>query len=293
MKQIEGMLKMMNKLIHIIAIILVLSACDSNRKQEANIPVDVIKTDTSTTITASRLDKKRKVRLATIDTVSINEIKRYINDELPTIFDYYKQELVEDYSAWSEKLFGRCCSNADLTFNENLFFKVTSNVENKKYPVTNISDMDYSTAYVFKPNAEVKITIQLNLDKSFLSGKYSNKKLLNPNEVIMNPIKLSLINGYVKSEVLFYENTRVREVEVYIDDQFIETVVLMDTPLVQELEVDAIFKTNDIITLKPISFYKGTKYDDVCITEIQTNLGKTALPSLNKKYNLMELLNKK
>ncbi|MBG6130351.1 hypothetical protein IWQ47_001566 [Aquimarina sp. EL_43] len=279
--------------IKLVILLLVCIACNSNKKKDTNIPVvDAIKIDTSNTIVTSGLDENRKATLATIDSVSINEIKRYIDDELPTIFDYYKQELVEEHSAWSDKLFGRCCSNADLTFTENLFYKINSNVKNEKYPITNISDTDYSTAYVFKPNTKVKINIQLDPDKSFLSGKYSNKKLLNTNEVIMNPIKLSLINGYVKSKALFYENTRVKEVKVYVNHKYIETVVLMDTPLVQEFKVNAIFKTNDIITLEPVSVYKGSKYDDVCISEIQTNLGKTALPGLNKKYNLMELLNK-
>ncbi|WP_025663141.1 NADase-type glycan-binding domain-containing protein [Aquimarina megaterium] len=280
--------------IKLVILLLVCIACNSNKKKDTNIPVvDAIKIDTSNTIVTSGLDENRKATLATIDSVSINEIKRYIDDELPTIFDYYKQELVEEHSAWSDKLFGRCCSNTDLTFTENLFYKINSSFKNEKYPITNISDTDYSTAYVFKPHTEVKLNIQLDLDKSFLSGKYSNKKLLNTNEVIMNPIKLSLINGYVKSKALFYENTRVKEVKVYVNHEYIETVVLMDTPLVQEFKVNAIFKTNDIITLEPVSVYKGSKYDDVCISEIQTNLGKTALPGLNKKYNLMELLNKK
>ncbi|WP_108809039.1 NADase-type glycan-binding domain-containing protein [Aquimarina spinulae] len=279
--------------IKLIILLLVCIACNSNKKKSADVlVVNTIKIDTSDHIITSELDEKQEVTLATIDSVSIKEIKQYIDDELPTIFDYYKQELIEEHSAWSDKLFGRCCSNTDLTFTENLFYKISSNFKNEKYLITNISDTDYSTAYVFKPNTKVKINIQLDLGKSFLSGRYSNKKLLNPNEVIMNPIKLSLINGYVKSKALFYENTRVKEIKVYVNHKYVETVVLMDKPLVQEFKVNAIFKTNDIITLEPISFYKGSKYDDVCISEIQTNLGKTALPGLNKKYNLMELLNK-
>ena len=75
-----------------------------------------------------------------IDSVSINEIKTYINEELPTIFDYYYQEKIEEYSNWSNKLFGRCCSNTDLTFTENLYFKITSNIDTKKHPISNISD---------------------------------------------------------------------------------------------------------------------------------------------------------
>lgn len=228
-----------------------------------------------------------------IDSESIKEIKKYIGNELPSIYDYYRQEETGDYMTWSDKMFGRCCSNTDLTFNENLFFKISSNLNDEKYPITNLSDTQYSTAFVFKSNSEVKIYLQLDLDKSFLQGKYSNKNLFNSDDIIMNPIKLSLINGYVKTKALFYENGRVKELEVYVNNRFIQTILLMDSPLVQEFEINAIFKTNDIITLEPKTYYKGTKYDEICISEIQSNLGETALPSLNKKYNLMELINKK
>lgn len=232
---------------------------------------------------------------ATIDSISISEIKRYIENELPTIFQYYKQEKIEDYSTWSSKMFGRCCSNTDLTFNENLYFKISSNFTNEQYPFTNLSDTQYSTAFAFKPDLEVKIKLQLDLslDKSFLQGKYSNKNLLKPDQVIMKPIQLSLINGYTKSKKLFYENARVKEMEVYVNDTYKETIVLLDTPLVQQFEVNATFKTNDIITLEPITYYEGTKYSDICISEVQSNLGKIALPILNKKYNLIALMNKK
>ena len=239
------------------------------------------------------VDNKQIVTLSVIDSVSIKELKYWVKDKLPTIFDYYRQETIEEHSAWSSKMFGRCCSNTDLTFNENLFFKISSNFRNKKYPITNISDTKYSTAFVFKPDSKVKISVEMDLDNSFLDGTYANKNVLNLEEVIMNPIKLSVINGYVKSKELFYKNGRVKELNVYINNQYIQSVILLDLPLVQEFTVNAVFKTGDNITLEPKTYYKGTKYDDICISEIQTNLGKTALSSLNKKYNLMELMNKK
>lgn len=228
-----------------------------------------------------------------IDSVSINEIKRYVEEELPNIFAYYKQERTDEYSIWSEKLFGRCCSNTDISFNENLFFKITSNIENEKYPISNLSDNAYLTTYAFKENSEVKISLKLDKEQSFLQGKYSNKNLLKPDEIIMNPIRLSLVNGYVKSQELYHNNGSVRKMEVYVNNEYKQTVILKDTPLVQELRVNAIFRTNDVITLVPKSYYYGVAYDDVCISEIQTNLGETAVPSLNKKFDLIELMNKR
>lgn len=227
-----------------------------------------------------------------IDSVSISEIKRFSDEELPTIFDYYKQEKIEEYSNWSPKLFGRCCSNTDISFTENLFFKISSNIDNKKHPISNISDTEYLTAFAFKPGSKIKIDLELDLNNSYLEGNYSNKKILKPNEVIMNPIRLSLINGYTKSKELFYKNGRIKEMEFYVNNKLTQTVVLMDTPLVQEITINSFFNTNDIITLIPKSYYSGSHYDDICISEIQTNLGEVALTSLNKKFNLIELMNK-
>ncbi len=227
-----------------------------------------------------------------IDSVSIDEIKRYMDGELSSIFDFYQEEKTGDYTTWSEKLFGRCCSNTDLSFTENLYFKITSSFQNKKYPVSNLSDTRYLTAYAFKKESDVKISLQLDMDNSFLDGKYSNKNLLAANEIIMYPIRISLINGYAKSEELFRKNGKVKEMEIYVNDEHIQTLTLMDTPLVQELTIHSIFKTNDVITLIPKTYYEGEAYDDICITEIQTNLGEIALPLLNEKFNLIELINR-
>ncbi len=223
-----------------------------------------------------------------IDSVSLSEIKQYVKTK-KTIYDYYH---FDDESVWSEKMFGRCCSNTDLRFTENLFLKVNSNISNKKYPINHASDTEYLTSFAFKPSDQVRITLYLDKDNSFIEGKYSNKNILKDDEIIMHPIKLSIINGYVKSEDTFYENGRVKTMDVYVNNQYKQTVVLIDTPLIQEFKINSIFKTNDTISLVPTTYYKGTKYEDICISEIQTNLGQTALKSLNEKYNLMELINK-
>ncbi len=227
-----------------------------------------------------------------VDSVSVRQIKRFSAIELPTIFDYYKEEKTGDYSNWSEKLFGRCCSNTDLRFTDNLFFKITSSFDSPKYPITHLADGQYLTAFAFKPIDSVRIHLQIDIENSFLKGKYSNANLLKTTEMIMNPIRVSLINGYTKSETLFYKNGRVKEMEFYVNNEYKQTVVLLDSPLVQEVTIDGIFTTKDIITLVPKSYYRGSTSDDICISEIQTNLGESGLPELNKKFNLMELINK-
>ncbi|WP_347373782.1 hypothetical protein [Aequorivita sp. Q41] len=276
-------------------LLIFISACKEKQAIASDPPPPPQSTKISTDSLPTKASTKEllvTVNKAKIDSLSIGEMKRFNNSAYPDIYAYYNEEKTGDYSSWSEKLFGRCCSNTDLSFNENLYFKITATIENEEHPSSNLSDTGYLTAYAFKEKSNVKISVQLDLENSFLQGEYANQNLLEADEIIMNPIKLSLINGYVKSEATFKQNGRVKELDFYINNQLTQTFILLDTPLVQEISVNAIFKTNDSITLVPKSYYYGSKYDDICITEIQTNLGKTALPRLNKKFNLMELINK-
>ena len=94
---------------------------------------------------------------------------------------------------------------------------------------------------------------------------------------------------YTKSKKTFKENGRVNEMKVYLNSKYIATVKLQDTPLIQEFEIDFIFSKNDSLTLVPLNYYKGTKYDDICISEIQSSLAQITHPSINRKYKVDEL----
>ena len=168
-----------------------------------------------------------------IDSVSVFEIKRFAEKEYASIFGYYNEEKTGEESTWSEKLFGRCYSNSDLSFTENLFFKTMILFDDDNPSIPNISDTQYLTPYTFKPKPKSNLQIRLSLDlkKSFLEGKYSNENLLKKDEIIMNPIKLSLINGNVNSKTFFYKNGRIKEMEFYINKESsinLEKVVIYD-----------------------------------------------------------------
>jgi len=109
-------------------------------------------------------------------------------------------------------------------------------------------------------------------------------------QISLKPFKLSLVNGYTKSKETFEQNGRVKTMKVFLNKKYSGTILLLDTPLVQEFELAVLFTRNDIITLKPLTFYRGTRYDNICISEIQSNLGTIAYPSINKKYIINELL---
>ncbi|WP_378174081.1 hypothetical protein [Aquimarina sp. SS2-1] len=245
----------------------------------------------TTNASHSVTDIKQEVKLATIDSVSITEIKGNTSGDIPTIFDFYKKEQIDEVDIWSDKMFGRCCSEADLSYSELLYFDITATIDNSKYPLKNVFDRRYRTAFVFKENDQVEISLKLKRNEE--SHKYHTELLvddvLKTNDTLLKPFRLSLVNGYVKSEKTFKENARIKEVKVFLNKDYKGTIQLLDTPLVQEFALDFIFSKNDTVRLKPISYYKGTKYNDICISEIQSCLAHITHTSINKKYKVREL----
>ncbi len=231
-----------------------------------------------------------KIERATIDSISINEIKRFCDTKYSTIYDYYKHEKIDEVAIWSDKMFGRCCTEADLDYSELLKFEITASTSNTKYPSDNLSDHYYRTAYVFKENKGAEIHLKLiGVEEHKYHTNLLVDEVLKPSDIILKPFKLSLVNGYVKSEKTFKENGRVKELKILLNDTYQGTVELQDTPLVQQFEMDFTFFKNDEVTLIPISFYRGTTYDDICISEIQSSLSQITHPSINGKYKVTEL----
>ena len=231
--------------------------------------------------------KKQHLIFAKIDSISLSQIK-YTEKTNQSIFGYYKTEAVDEVEIWSDKMFGRCCSNADISYSEILRFSITTNVNNNSYPASNLSDTQYRTAYAFKEIQNIEIFLKLNRNSShhLSMTDLSVDEVLQPNDTLLKPFRLSLVNGYVKSEKTFKENRRVKTMDVFLNNNYKGTIQLIDTPMVQEFEVDVLFTRDDVIKLVPKSYYAGTKYSDICISEIQTNLGAISHFSLNEKFSV-------
>jgi len=230
--------------------------------------------------------------IAVIDSTSLRQINCFSN-KLPSIFEYYKSELKDELSVWSGKMFGSA-QRVDMTYAEALHFNFSTNYQNKNYPKSNLQDFSYLSAYVFKEDQEVTIDLTIdkehNLFNEYDSPKLHPDKVLQKTDTIMFPLQLSLANGYTKSKSLFYKNGRVKKLEVQLNNKTVGYVELLDTPLIQQFSVNALFTRDDKISLKPITFYEGTKYDDICISEIQSCLGAIAHPSINAKYKIREIM---
>ncbi|WP_375239120.1 hypothetical protein [Aurantibacter sp.] len=271
-------------------------SCNTKKGQEVNSTKNSIKSKTD--ILKTRIDsiKPKEIKslvLATIDSFSIEEIKHF-SESKSNIFNYYLIENQDEVEIWSEKMFGRCCTEADLLYSNLLSFNISANIENAKYPIKNLSDASYLKTYAFKETDTLDIYLKLDKNEDhFYHTEHTLDEVLKSTDTILNPFRLSLVNGYVKSEKTFTENGRVKTINVFMDNVFINTVKLLDTPLIQEFKVNAVFTKDSSVKLVPVSYYKGSKYTDVCISEIQSSLTHITHPSLNKKYKINTLFNYK
>ncbi len=207
-----------------------------------------------------------------------------------SVFEYYQHRKDDsDYSVWTEKLFGRCCTEADLQYSETLEWSVTSDIDHPKYPVSQLTDTWFTKTFAFKESEQPKIDLRLDLKSKRYRTTGSNLKshndLLRSEDTIAYPLDLSLVNGYTKSVDLYKNNGRIKTINVFHNGQLNCVVELMDSPEIQRFSLDLAFLKNDVVTLQPISFYKGLKYDDVCLTEIQRCVCMSGYSTLNEKYS--------
>ena len=140
-------------------------------------------------------------------------------------------------------------------------YRVTSNsylTEHGKisYKPENIHDFDLMTAWV--PNA-----------KNGVIGKKINFhfKPLSPR---VN--KIMIYNGYIKNYSLFKANSRVKKFKLYINGVPYANLLLADTSAPQSFEIDPVQSKNKkkdlILTFEIVEIYKGDKYLDVAVSEI-------------------------
>ncbi len=92
--------------------------------------------------------------------------------------------------------------------------------------------------------------------------------------------EIIIVNGYVKSKTAWENNSRVKKLKVYIDDEPYVILNLKDTLSSQSFEVEPIGhneradwealkeKPDWTIKFEILEVYKGLKYDDVVISEI-------------------------
>lgn len=124
-----------------------------------------------------------------------------------------------------------------------------------KYSANNIHDFDASTAWVEgKKGSGIgeRITIQLS------------------SHIPVSVTQIMIFNGYMKSEKLWKANGRVKTLKLYVNNKPYALLKLKDVIGEQIFEVDTQnFSEKPIqLTFEIVDVYKGSKYKDVAISEI-------------------------
>jgi hypothetical protein len=129
----------------------------------------------------------------------------------------------------------------------NSFKLSASSTLSGKYPTSNMTDFDLQSAWVEGANGlGIGEWITVNFDKTYMVA-----------ELIIFP-------GYGKSEELFYANGRLKEVELRFGESS-KTFTFADGFYAQSISINANISNLKIIVKDA---YPGTKYEDVCISEI-------------------------
>ncbi|MBR3824192.1 MAG: hypothetical protein IKJ39_03235 [Lachnospiraceae bacterium] len=85
--------------------------------------------------------------------------------------------------------------------------------------------------------------------------------------------EVCIVNGYAKDETTWLENNRVKSMKLYFMDEYMGTITLEDTMLPQYVDLSPVaMKVGNGCEAKfrfeIADVYKGTKYDDTCISGI-------------------------
>ena len=135
---------------------------------------------------------------------------------------------------------------------------------NIQYSASNAHDLSYKTAWIEGV-------------KGYGIGEYLIYHVQPTNPRITEII---IVNGYVKSDKVWKENSRVKRLKLYIDGKLYAILNLQDTKAEQHFKIEPIgvsdrkdyeaMKKMPIWTIKfeILEVYHGDKYDDTAITEI-------------------------
>jgi hypothetical protein len=82
----------------------------------------------------------------------------------------------------------------------------------------------------------------------------------------------SIANGYHKTTKLWQENSRAKKLKMYVDNKPYAIIELLDARGFQKIEFGSIKlepKTNKALKFEILEVYKGDKYSDTAITEVE------------------------
>lgn len=133
----------------------------------------------------------------------------------------------------------------------------------KPYHVREIMDNDLKTAWVEgKPDDGVGEWVEFTFDP----------------EIILE--RISLINGYTRSETLYQANNRVKKIRISFDDGTYLDQELKDGELKPQTITLPEAKQIRTLRLTVLETYKGSKFNDTCISEIKFDYSHIPEPEI-------------
>lgn len=95
-----------------------------------------------------------------------------------------------------------------------------------------------------------------------------------PGEEVLTFNELCIVNGYAENEKKWQENNRVKRLNLYYEDVYMGTITLEDTIKPQYIDLTPLNLTvgnarEATFRFEIAEVYKGTKYEDTCITGIE------------------------
>lgn len=158
-------------------------------------------------------------------------------------------------SAW-DIVSGACswyCGGGNYKVKASSFLK---NQGPNVYSAKSANDLSYKTAWIEGVNG-------------YGIGEYLEYFFKNDSPRITS---IRIVNGYIKSDIAWKENSRVKKLKVYENNKPIAILKLRDFKGDQEFKIGTLGRKKDrqdlILKFEIIDVYKGTKFKDTVITEI-------------------------
>ncbi|AZQ65388.1 hypothetical protein EI427_24560 [Flammeovirga pectinis] len=194
-----------------------------------------------------------------------NELKVIYSKIAKPSDDEYVSKLIDqingEFWGYHSGLIGTASASSTLKENENL-----------NYSVNNLSDLNLTTAWVEGEEGNgigESFSFQFNWKNSYEGyGK-----------VYCFSGIIEVFNGYCKSEKLWLENGRIKQLKMYLNNYPVCLIELSDSWQYQKVNIQEFFKSeynlngkftlkdNDVLKFEIIELYPGTKYNDVCLSE--------------------------
>ncbi|MDL2214586.1 hypothetical protein LJC00_00160 [Dysgonomonas sp. OttesenSCG-928-M03] len=160
-------------------------------------------------------------------------------------------------------LLSDCVRSNRIPNNEILSIKASSTLS-ANYDVRNLLDSDLNTAWVAgKKNSGIGESIELEISNRF------------------NVSGIVLTNGYTKSQKSYTDNNRIKKLRLEIDKEYGSTEIDLEDRAYQHIDLNNFMALSDIvldtgdgalgvskIKITILDVYKGTTYDDTCISEL-------------------------